>query len=123
MMIVMVMIMIVTVTVMMTSSQRCFLNMSLLQYAWIMSDDYGHDIMMAMPIIMIVTVNNDDFITEMFLGHVASLHTLGGDGFATQFEQVTKFDEIFLTEMRKKNKNKLTSLEVANPSSKLSKYP
>ena len=30
----------------------------------------------------------DDFITEMFLGHVASLHSLGGDGFATQFEQV-----------------------------------
>ena len=29
-----------------------------------------------------------DFNTEMFLGHVASLHSLGGDGFATQFEQV-----------------------------------
>ena len=31
---------------------------------------------------------NNDLITEMFLGHVASLHSLGGDGFATQFEQV-----------------------------------
>ena len=35
-----------------------------------------------------------DFNTEMFLGHVASLHSLGGDGFATQFEQVSALQQI-----------------------------
>ena len=75
--------------------------MSLFQYAWILTDDYGHDNDDHAD--YHDSHNNEDFITEMFLGHVASLHTLGGDGFATQFEQVEKLNEsFFLTEMRKR---------------------
>ena len=49
----------------------------------------------------------DDFVTEMFLGHVASLHSLGGDGFASQFEQVvekTIMGEINRNEKKQMNK-------------------
>ena len=35
----------------------------------------------------------DYFIAEMFLGHVASLHALGVDGFSAQFEQVPDDDD------------------------------
>ena len=67
-----------------TLLQRCFL----LQYACVMTDDYGYDHDNDGDYHDCDSHNFDDFLTEMFLGHVASLHTLGGDGFAAQFEQV-----------------------------------
>ena len=50
---------------------------------------------MMMIIIKIVVIFHDFdyFITEMFLGHVASLHALGVDGFSAQFEQVPDLDD------------------------------
>ena len=51
--------------------------------------------MKIMIIIKIVVIFHDFdyFITEMFLGHVASLHALGVDGFSAQFEQVPDDDD------------------------------
>ena len=51
--------------------------------------------MIIMIIIKIVVIFHDFdyFITEMFLGHVASLHALGVDGFSAQFEQVPDDDD------------------------------
>ena len=51
--------------------------------------------MKIMIIIKIVVIFHDFdyFITEMFLGHVASLHALGVDGFSAQFEQVPDLDD------------------------------
>lgn len=91
--------------------------MSLFQYAWILTDDYGHDIDDHANYHDCDSHNNDDFIPEMFLGHVASLHTLGGDGFATQFEQVGKLNESFFNRNEKNNNNKLASLEDTRTSS------
>ena len=43
--------------------------------------------------IVVIFHDFDYFISEMFLGHVASLHALGVDGFSAQFEQVPDDDD------------------------------